>query len=205
MLNKVRSVGEKMARKIEIATSSPEGWMDKFHDQEATPTKHFHVAEPLIVYISAIVDWENPEDLPPNKYAFVARRQVKIDRNRVLYADLGVPPIAFPTQWIKKNELHHSNLATFEVSGNAMEPRIYSGDTVLINRGKTEVEDGKIYALRYGHELRVNRLYRRYDGILILRSYNRDSYPDENIPTEALKEQLEIIGRVVWAAGEVNS
>ena len=37
---------------------------------------------------------------------------------------------------------------------------------------------------------------------LIIRSDNRDRYPDEDVPTEG-KDHIAVIGRVVWRAGEV--
>ena len=37
-----------------------------------------------------------------------------------------------------------------------MEPRISDGDTLLVNLGQVQVIDGRINAIRYGDELRVN-------------------------------------------------
>ena len=60
---------------------------------------------------------------------------------------------------------------------------------------KTEAVAYKVYALRYGNDLRIKRLYRRLDGTLILRSDN-PRYKDEEVPPVLAEEHITIIGRV---------
>lgn len=45
-----------------------------------------------------------------------------------------------------------------------------------------------------GQLKRIKQLYRKPGGKLIIRSYNNDSYPDE----EADIDDVEIIGRLFW-------
>ena len=65
---------------------------------------------------------------------------------------------------------------------------------------ETGVTDGKLYAIRYGDELRVKYLSRRLDGILILRSVN-PIYKDEEVSPELASEHITVIGRVRDASG----
>ena len=169
-----------------------------------------HVGEPLLAYgaqrlaLEPISQWENPEDLPVNDYVLVPRNRVSVSASdgQLLIASDDTPPLIFPSLWIKRQALHRHNLVVFEAVDDRMQPRIYPGDTLLIDRGQADGQDRKSYLLRYGRELRVQRLSRRYDGALLLQSFN-PSYLDEIVPTEALTDQVEIIGRVVWAGGEL--
>lgn len=170
-----------------------------------------HVGEPLMIYgaprdpSKPIVDWEHPGDLPTGQYVSVPRTRVRVstENGLLVFEEERAPPLTFATVWIKRKGLHRSNLVVLEASDDRMEPRIYSGDMLLVNRGHAGAHDSKIYVLRYGHELRVQRLSRRYDGALILQSLN-PSYRDETIPAEALDNQIEIVGCVVWASGGVS-
>ena len=72
---------------------------------------------------------------------------------------------------------------------------MYAGDTILVNLDETNIVDGKTYAIRYGDELRVKKLYRRIDGTLILRSVN-PAFKDEEISPELADEHITVIGRV---------
>lgn len=197
----------------------------KVHPQEISPrlagrlsiparAGSTRVGEPLATYGSPstnqlIVDWETPDDLPSDRgqYVFIAREGMRVSatNGHVVYDQASGPPLVFTTQWIRSKGLHRRNLIVLQTIDDSMEPRIHAGDTLLINRGETDVRDGRVYALRYGQELRVKRLYRRYDGALILRSYNRESYPDETIPVDTPSNLVEIIGRVVWVGGEIDS
>jgi phage repressor protein C with HTH and peptisase S24 domain len=151
-----------------------------------------------------IIEWENPEDLPENVYALVPRVMVKLSAGNgyINYEEETGPPLAFQSSWIKREGLHRSSLCVVEAHGDSMEDRIHDGDILVVDTSKKQVVDGKVYALRYQNELRVKRLYRRYDGGLILHSDNKDKYPPENIPPEGF-DHIEIIGRVVHLAGRV--
>ena len=81
-----------------------------------------------------------------------------------------------------------------------MAPGIRDGDLVLINLALTTLSDGEVYALRYFDQLRLKRLFRRFDGSLILRSDN-PRYEDEVVPPEYLDGNVGIIGKVVYRSG----
>ena len=121
-----------------------------------------------------IIAWESPDDLPDGQYIFVPRSFARF------------------------------SLILVDAKGDSMQPRIHDGDILLVNRRiDSNFEDGKIYVIRYGDELCVKRLYHRYDGSWIIRSDNRERYPDETIPRDSL-ENIEVLGRVVWIAGAVD-
>ncbi|AHF04082.1 hypothetical protein MARPU_09595 [Marichromatium purpuratum 984] len=113
--------------------------------------------------------------------------------------------MAFTSDWARQTGVRPNNAVVVYAKGDSMEPSICDGDVLLIDidTAGDDIRDGQVYAIRYGHELRVKRLFRRYDGSLILRSDNAGRYPEEIIPREDQNGQVHVIGRVVWRAGGV--
>ncbi|MFH3733177.1 S24 family peptidase, partial [Acinetobacter baumannii] len=90
------------------------------------------------------------------------------------------------------------NLVEVDVDGDSMEPRIPSGSVVIIDKSVNrleQVQNRKVYAIRYGDELKIKRLSRRYDGALIIDSDN-PSYEREIVEPQDL-EHIGIIGKYV--------
>lgn len=107
-------------------------------------------------------------------------------------------PATYRLSWFQRERINPNNVKRFKVTGDSMEPFLFSGDSVLVNLAENDpamINDGKVYAIRYGNELRVKRLYRRLDGTLTLRSEN-PAYKDEDVPPELAEEHITIIGRV---------
>lgn len=104
-------------------------------------------------------------------------------------------PASYRLSWFHKHRINPHNVRRFRVSGDSMEPLLFARDTILVNLDETSIIDGKLYAIRYGDELRVKYLRRLLDGTLILRSVN-PLYDDERIPPELAQESISIIGRV---------
>lgn len=120
--------------------------------------------------------------------------------NTVISYDLedGSEPATYQLSWLQKQRLSAKHLKRFKVRGESMEPLLYDEDSILVNLAENSLEqlmDGKVYALRYGNELRVKRLYRRLDGGLTLRSYNPE-YKDEDLTPQQVAQHITLIGRV---------
>ncbi len=106
-------------------------------------------------------------------------------------------PATYRREWFIKEGFKPENAKRFKVHGDSMEPFLYDSDTVLVNLAETSVVNGKVYALRYGDELRIKRVYKKIDGGLILHSDNPDFLPrDEEISPDHVQEYITIIGRV---------
>jgi len=152
-----------------------------------------------------VVAWEKPEDLPDDDYVLVQRVYVKpaAGQGALVFEEEEGPPLAFSTRWIKRLGLRRRDLYVVEAQGDSMEPTIYDGDVILLDSASDRVVDGQIYVLRYGDELKVKRLFRRYDGTLIIRSDNASKYPDETVPPTE-DGRVAVLGKVVWRAGGVD-
>lgn len=87
-----------------------------------------------------------------------------------------------------------SGVFCFPAKGNSMEPVIPSGATVAVNTLEKKIIDGEIYAIDQGGLKRIKQVYRKPGGKLILRSFNREEFQDE----EAFEKDVDIIGFVFW-------
>lgn len=180
-----RHFGEKAARSIEAKLRLPAGYLDT---EEQT--------------LSTVLDWETPEELPEDMFALVPRVSVEMAAGNGLVAveEEGMPPLAFKRSWLtRKNVTSKDNLRIVGVSGDSMSPYLEDGDVVMIDMGQTAVQDGEVYAIRYGHDLRIKRLIKRFDGGLVLRSDN-PRFPEEVIAPADL-EHVQVLGRMIWRAG----
>jgi len=157
--------------------------------------------EPRVGNLEAerIIAWDAPDDLPSDEFVIVPRVDVKFaagSGEMVVDEVYKTQGVAFRMGWIRQRGLNPKCLYAFELKGDSMEPTLPHGSMITINTECREIEDGKVYGIRYGDDLRIKRLFKRFDGGLIIRSDNAAKYPEEQIPV-AEAEQIAIIGRYV--------
>lgn len=107
-------------------------------------------------------------------------------------------PATYRLSWLQRLKLNPDKLKRFKVRGDSMEPLLFHGDSVLVNEAENDIKellDGKVYAIRYGNELRVKRLFKQLNGSLILRSEN-PAHIDEEVSAQLVHQHITIIGRV---------
>lgn len=110
-------------------------------------------------------------------------------------------PANYRLSWFQKERINPEHVRRFRVTGDSQEPFLFDRDIVLVNLDETNIVDGKLYAIRYGDDLRVKFLFKKLDGTLILRSMN-PAYPDEEVSPELANEHISIIGRVRDKSGK---
>ncbi len=106
------------------------------------------------------------------------------------------PKLRFSKSTLKRHGVDPAHAACVTVSGNSMEPVIPNGSTIGIDISKTNIIDGKMYAIDHDGMLRVKSLYRIPGGIR-LKSFNSDEYQDEFYSGDKAKN-IRIIGKVFW-------
>ena len=114
-------------------------------------------------------------------------------------SDLTEANFAFRKDWIMRKD--SNGLAMFDVYDDSMAPFISGGDIVLVDLSENEpgvVIDGKAYAMCEEGTVKVRRLARQ-GGKLIIRSQDRDNFPDYEVG-----EDFSIIGRIIWVGHEVK-
>jgi phage repressor protein C with HTH and peptisase S24 domain len=106
--------------------------------------------------------------------------------------------LAFKESWLRKSGINPSNLIAIYARGDSMEPTIFSGDSLVIDKTmNTVTSDGGVYVINYDGELFVKRVQKQLDGLVAITSDNKN-YQPMTIPLEGLSK-LKIIGRVVWS------
>lgn len=182
----VKPFGEGIARKLEEKLRMPTGFLDAVDDGGLGP----------------VVTWSKPEDLPRGVYAMVPRVSISLSAGGGATVDeeeMG-PPLAFTEEWIRSKHVSaKTNLRICKVSGDSMSPYLEDGDIVMIDTGQRHVVDNNVYCIRYGDDLRIKRLCKRFDGGLRIISDNKN-YPEEVLSPEQL-QHIAVIGRQIWRAG----
>ena len=91
--------------------------------------------------------------------------------------------------------------AVIYASGNSMEPRIWNGDSVVIDCARNDfVIDGNIYAIALNGEVFIKRLFKNFDGGITITSDNSDKSQRQNQDRVILHSDmnyLKIIGMAV--------
>jgi len=109
----------------------------------------------------------------------------------------GTKPRTYRVEWFVEAGINPQHCKCFKVHGDSMEPMLFDGDSVLVNLAETSIINGKVYAMRYGDELRIKRCYKRLDGGLVLHSDNPGFLPrDEDVSPAMAAEHITILGRV---------
>lgn len=187
LFNPERFFGEKAARSIEEKLYLPNMFLDMIgSSSEGRP----------------IESWSEPEDLPEGAFALVPRVAVELSAGAGTVASetVNLPPLAFRSDWLQKKQVStRSNLRITQVRGDSMSEYLQDGDSVLIDLGQTDIMDGEIYAIRYGDDLRIKRLSRKFNGGLIISSDNK-RYSDESVDPGDL-DGVQVIGRLLWRGG----
>lgn len=102
----------------------------------------------------------------------------------------------FSRRWLREMGLAGADLTAIRVEGDSMEPVLRSGDEIFVDRNKRGGEG--IFVVRIGDALHVKKLHLSGADHIKLISEN-PAYE----PIELLREDIEIVGRVVWKGGRV--
>ncbi len=151
--------------------------------------------------ISSLAGYASVADLPRGGTVVISGIQV--------VSDPGRPPSWRPdpaaANEVRTDEIRHltsplSALVTTVVRNHDMAPRLFPGDTLVIDTSESGVtKDGGVYAFIYCADVVIRRAFRRPAGGILLHSDNAD------IPTITLDarelESVCIVGRVKHRSG----
>ncbi|HFT8208541.1 TPA: XRE family transcriptional regulator [Citrobacter freundii] len=102
---------------------------------------------------------------------------------------------------LRKAGVSATNARIVKIWGNSLLPVLNNGDHVAVDIAQTNpIRDGDLYAVRDGVLLRVKVLINQPDGGLIIRSFNKDEYPDEILTFNERSARIHVIGRVFWSS-----
>jgi phage repressor protein C with HTH and peptisase S24 domain len=156
--------------------------------------RYVGISEPLIRAY-------HPDDAPRADDVMIAEESVRFSGGHGSYNIEYAPmedrePATFRLAYFQRERMNPKRVKRFRVTGRSMEPLLFPGDAILVNLEETSVREGLVYVFRHGDELKVKKLIPRADGSLVLRSINREEFPDDVIPADRVVEEVTIIGRV---------
>lgn len=83
--------------------------------------------------------------------------------------------------------------------GDSMAPTIVGGDSLLVDKSKREVYDGRIYCVRYDGGLYAKRLQKLPPNRIKVVSDNKEKYDSWYVDfSKDISFDFEIIGEVIW-------
>jgi len=141
---------------------------------------------------------------PDAEFVFVPRYNVEAGAGagRVVERESEIGKLAFRRDWLAQKGVAVKNLAVIRIKGDSMAPTIRDGALVLVDTGQEKVTQDGIYVLMYEGELVAKRLQVDFAaGGVIIKSDN-PAYDQQHVAKDAA-ENLYIIGRAIWAGGEV--
>ncbi|RKM33601.1 helix-turn-helix transcriptional regulator, partial [Moraxella catarrhalis] len=87
---------------------------------------------------------------------------------------------------------------------DSMMPYVQDGDTIYIDKGRKEIKDGRIFAIRFGELCLCKRLYRLPDGGVRIVSDNSDEFPEQVATKQQISDgEFEVIGWV-WSVSRLE-
>ena len=195
-----KSVDELLAAPTDQARVASEKYEQKIHSLAGQSGSYLRSELASLEYAGKVAGLHPEEDLPDG-YIQIRESQVRFAAGNGHVAQFDEieesVPATFRLDWFRREGIKPENARRFKVKGESMAPLLHDGDTVLVNLAETGVIDGKVYAIRYGDELRIKRIFKRLDGGLILHSDNPEHRPrDEELTPTQSNEHIAVIGRV---------
>lgn len=81
----------------------------------------------------------------------------------------------------------------------SMSPNILENDLVLIDTGRTKIQDGKIYAVAFESEMQIRQIFKEIGGALRLHAMD-PAIPDRHVSAE-LVDVVTVVGQCIYRAG----
>lgn len=137
------------------------------------------------------------------EFALVPQYDVEISagHGRFEQHEIEIGKLAFRRDWLRQKGLSEKSLVVVRINGDSMSPTIRDGALALVDTRRNDIKEDGIYVLTVDGHLVAKRLQRDFKGGVYIRSDNA-AYREHHL-FAVDTPSLHIIGRVVWAAGEV--
>ena len=179
-----------------VLNISPSWLLD---EKEQTEPFHTSAMKSNAELIGGMEPWNSSTELPNDEVEipFFTEVELAAGNGMIDAQEHKGFKLRFARSTLKKQGVDSANAACVKVSGNSMEPVLPDGSTIGVDIAKTNIVDGKMFALDHDGMLRVKTLYKVPGGGVRLKSFNSDEYPDE-IYNKDESQLIRIIGKVFW-------
>ncbi len=162
--------------------------------------------KPVKIEARPIVAYDSIDELPKESTVFIPRGGIELSagNGRKHWEVVELEPLPFQAESLKHIKAKPKNMLAVKVTGASMEPLLFDGDTVIIDKSDRRVPtSGGVFAVVYGDELLVKRLFQLPTGIKV-QSDNTAAGPTFDLKKDECDENLKVIGRVKYRSGFGN-
>jgi phage repressor protein C with HTH and peptisase S24 domain len=157
-----------------------------------------------VLSVRPITTYDSLDELEPESTVLITRIDVALSagsgNGEVEWYIEEREPLPFESSYIRKLRAKPKNLVAIKVDGDSMEPRLFDGDTVVVDRADQRIPaNGGVFALVYVKEMLVKRLFALPNGSISVVSDNT-AHRSFDVPPEDV-ERISIIGRVKYRSG----
>ena len=162
----------------------------------AGPRRRAEIIETLQVPEEQFETW-----LENNEFTLIPRVRGEISAGGGLVPDDSIEmSVAFRRDWIQRKG-DPEKMSLIRVSGDSMEPTLYSGDLVLVDHNRNVIDPhGGVYAVALDDEIMIKRL----EVDFITRQLYIISDNQKYRSQEVEPDQVIINGKVVWYGRELE-
>lgn len=112
--------------------------------------------------------------------------------------------LAFSAEYLQREIKRSSDqLLLITARGDSMEPTIRDGELLLVDRTPQPVASGAVHVINVEGTLLVKRIEACIDGSFLIHSDNT-RYKTQSV-AKSERDDLKIIGQVIWQGGPVRS
>lgn len=169
---------QKTSYMMEIANAlqvSP-NWLATGQGEMNTP----HLPTNLDTELSAVSEWSDETPLDDDEVAIPFYKEIAFacGNGAFNYEDYGNRKLRMGKYTLKSLGISFNEAFAATARDDSMTPYIQDGDTIFVDRGRTDIKDGRIFAIRFGELHYCKRLYRNPDGSVRIVSDNSDEFPE---------------------------
>ena len=186
-----KNVGEIVARRVEKNLNLPLGYLDSLDHKTANLESS--------VVLTPLTFWEEDALVEDDEIEISYFKEVtgKDSSGLTQVLEIKDQKVKFSKRTLRHAGVDAEHAVGGTQSGDTMDDKISDGSALVIDKSKTQIKDGKIYAVEHNGLFRVRYLHKLPKGGLRLRSHNK-GYKDEDYTLEQAKQQIRILGWVFW-------
>lgn len=119
-------------------------------------------------------------DNVPGGLAYVDRLELQVSAGPGASGDtIPIDPIPFSPDVLRRNSLRADELAVLEVRGDSMEPVLYAGDLVMVDKAPSKPVSGKMYVVARGSDVQIKWVTVMRSAIQLVSE--NEHYPPERV------------------------
>ncbi|MCW5720398.1 MAG: S24 family peptidase [Devosia sp.] len=112
-------------------------------------------------------------------------------------ADVAVPatPMPFGADWLRRHSIKASDISLLEVRGDSMEPVLFEGDSILVDKRASKPLTGKMYVVVRQHGVQVKWVHVGRKTVTLISENGEGHGPEKLDPRETPEPEFY---RVRW-------